>query len=371
MSAIASRWADTDDVVRLARGKWFTILHAECQELHEALSKPGRHVDCPLHGGKKDFRLRRDFEEEGRAHCSCGNFDGFHLLMQLNNYTFPEAVEAVRRIVAGPQADKIPVYRSYSRPSSTQRLKDDTRIKSTIQRWWNQSVPLDAPEAKAARLYFRNRKLGSVLMPLDDVGFHPALAYFDSDRKLIGEFPALISIIRMPDGRVSSVHRTYITHDGQKAFGGDEARKQYQSPSTNPVRGGAIRLDKEVGPILNLAEGLETALAVRALTGQPTWSTLNKELLRMVAIPEQVRLVVIWGDRDLSEGGQEAAIKLMDRIRESGKAAVVMLPPFNIPEGEKGVDWNDVVARLGLERTLQLPLLEQWQEGVSRYLQPA
>lgn len=58
--------------------------------------------------------------------------------------------------------------------------------------------------------------------------------------------------------------------------------------------------------------------------------------------------MIIWADRDASQAGQEAAIELMDRLRAEGRHVVVFLPPYHIPKGKKGIDWDDVVRSLGL-----------------------
>lgn len=367
-NALRKSYQMTEDAKVLARGHWNVILRVLCPELEAAQGRCGKHVDCPLpnHGGKGDFRLLRGYEDEGRAACTCGKYDGFHLIRLLRGWDFPETVRAVLDIVGGKYDD---VIKATPRPEPNRAKieKDDQHIKSTITQWWSEAMPLDAPEAKIARTYLKNRKVGEVLMPIDDIRFHPSLAYFGETREQIGRFPALIALVRRPNGSISTVHRTYLTPEGRKAFDGEQARKQYRAPSTSPVTGGAIRIDAEVGRVLNLAEGIETALAVRAITRQPTWSTLNKELLMKVEIPDQVELVSIWADKDRSRAGEEAAIKLMDKLRGQGRKAVVVVPPFSIPEDAKGVDWNDVVARLGRDWTADLDVVRQWSDGAATF----
>lgn len=357
----------TDRVRQDASGRWHEILHALAPEFDHALARPGRHVTCPFHGGKNDFRVVREVNEEGRAHCTCGHWDGFGLLMKARSWDFPTTVLRVEEVIGGHSEFKAPAPKPAMDP--VKQAAQDRKWIETMQRWWLQTVPLEHPLAKPARAYLKSRKIGSIELPLEDLGFHPELDYYDDDFKRVGRFPAIIAIVRTPDGRVSTVHRTYLTEDGRKAFEGEATRKQYKSPSTNPVQGGAIRLDKHVGPVLNLAEGIETALAVRAITGQPTWSTLNKELMKLTRVPAQTKLVTIWADRDAKHGGQMAAVDLMDRLRAAGTSAVVMLPPFSVPEGKKSLDWNDVVASVGLEEARNRPEIQQWLEGQAKFLQ--
>lgn len=363
----------TEEVKRLARGRWDIIFRALVPQIAPALERPGRHITCPFHGGKNDFRVANatsshpSYLEDGRCYCSCGTWDGFGMVMFANGWDFVRAKREIEAVLRGV---------GYSAPSPVIRVSryrenrshQDQRIRERIRRWWRETVPLDAPEAAPARRYFRNRQLGQVLMPIEDIGFHPGLEYFE-DSKLLGRYPALISIVRRPTGEVSTVHRTWLTTDGHKAPV-PEPRKQYSSPSNSPVMGSAIRLDKWESPVLHIAEGLETALAVRAImdNAHPVWSTLNKELLRGIELPDYVQLLVIWADRDASYGGQKAAIELMDRIRANGRWAVVMMPPYQIPEGAKGVDWNDVIAATGLEATRNLLQVVRLNQGIQSFL---
>jgi putative DNA primase/helicase len=357
----------TNEVRTAASGRWDLILARLVPEVADALARPGRHVTCPFHGGKGDFRVERDVADEGRAHCTCGHWDGFALVMKARGWDFNQSVAEVDAVIGGKGCVPIPNKPIQRITPEEQTKKNETWIRN-MQKWWRESVPLDHPSATPARRFLQSRKLGQIILPLDDLGFHPGLDYYDEDFNLVGRFPAIVAIVRMPDGRVSTVHRTYLTPEGAKAFEGEATRKQYKSPTTHPVQGGAIRLDKVVGPVLNLAEGIESALAARAITEQPTWSTLNKELLRIVRIPAQVKIVTIWADRDASYGGQEAAIALMDRLRGEGVSAVTMLPNFKIPAGAKSLDWNDVLATLGLQDTRNHFDVVRWARGQAEFL---
>ena len=67
--------------------------------------------------------------------------------------------------------------------------------------------------------------------------------------------------------------------------------------------GGAIGLATP-GPVLGVAEGIETALAVQLRTGMPVRSAVSAGLLARLEPPAGTSLVVIWADRDRSGAGE-------------------------------------------------------------------
>ena len=89
-----------------ARGRWLMLLLALAPELDEALAKPGRHVSCPVHGGRDGFRLFKDVDTSGGGICNtCGaSPDGFSLLQWLKGWNFPQALVAVGAALGGVAA---------------------------------------------------------------------------------------------------------------------------------------------------------------------------------------------------------------------------------------------------------------------------
>ncbi|MFB8831987.1 toprim domain-containing protein [Azotobacter sp. CWF10] len=98
---------------------------------------------------------------------------------------------------------------------------------------------------------------------------------------------------------------------------------------------------------MDVCEGLETALAVETATGLPVWPLVNAYLLEHFMPPPAISAVRIWADKDRKEGGQKAALALKKRLWEMGIKAQILLPWLPIPEGAKGVDWNDVLLERG------------------------
>ena len=94
--------------------------------------------------------------------------------------------------------------------------------------------------------------------------------------------------------------------------------------------------------MLALAEGPETALAVHLATGLPVWSCVNAYLLSQVAIPDRIKHVLIYADKDLSGTGQNAAIELHERLLHQKTLGAIRLPKANIPKDAKSIDWLDI-----------------------------
>jgi hypothetical protein len=236
-----------------------------------------------------------------------------------------------------------------------QVVEDDRRRKS-LKRISSESMPMTAPEAEPARLYFASRGLLFKEYP-SELRFHPNLAYFDEEvGKITGFYPGVIAIVRNLDGEPVTIHRIYLTAEGKKAPVAEE-KKMMSAPSNKPVSGSAIRLSQwAVGKTLHLAEGIETAVAVmlRVLACEDAqdhavWSTINATLLEAIHIPQGVEQVVIWADHDKSLAGVNHAKALKERLISQGIKASIFLPKGIIPDDKKGIDWLDKLKDHGLD----------------------
>ena len=88
---------DVKTVREAARGHWDAIFCALAPTLKAAMQRPGKHVPCPVHGGKDGFRLFADYQKAGSCVCNtCGTFrDGFAALEWLHGWSFAETLEKV------------------------------------------------------------------------------------------------------------------------------------------------------------------------------------------------------------------------------------------------------------------------------------
>jgi len=369
----------TEELTRSLRGRWPEALSAVVPELRPAIDAGHRrHVPCPYHqaqgASKPDFRVRRNFSETGGCYCTCSDDlgNGFNVIMHFRGCTFAQAKQMLIDHLGGStSASHIPVrYREEADPAVQEKKDADLRRK--ISRYWEEAYALDDPRAEPLRNWLATRHI-PLNMPPRDLRLHPSLGYYEGGQR-VGTFPTMLAMVRGVDGRTSTIHRTYLEPDGSsKARALIEreldARKLYPHPSTHPLTGAAIKFDHEPHPALNLAEGIESALAVRALAPLPTWSVISKDLLRLVTIPDYVRIVTVWADRDRSNAGQVAALELVDRLRACGVRAVAMLPPFQIGPDHKSMDWNDVLMQVGVEGARSSVYFQTWKSRLQRVLQ--
>jgi phage/plasmid primase-like uncharacterized protein len=130
-------------------------------------------------------------------------------------------------------------------------------------------------------------------------------------------------------GELCGMHLTVLLPDGSGRASKRLAR------GSHPL-GGSIRLFPfEASKPLALAEGIETALAVREATGWATWACVSAGGLAAVELPLEAREVVVAADHD--RAGLEAANALARRLLSEGRRVRLATPP------QAGADWLDML----------------------------
>lgn len=279
-------------------------------------------VPCCFHSGKKT-NLVIDLVD-GLFHCHvCGiGGDAIDYFRARTGKSFKDAVEALIGCTA-----RVAVYKPHPHPK-TQTI--NPYRKHLIDQVWCESVP-PLPDDRYLTI---TRALSLTVMP-HDLRYHPGLVYFDPETgENKGEYPAMVAAIRNPASEIVSVHRTFLTPDGEKAFG-PASKKIMASPISGITKGGAIRL-YPAGEVLGVTEGIETAIACQNQTGIPVWACVSAGGLETVVIPPEVREIVIFADNDASNRGQTAAIKLATRLVCEGKTVKILAP------SQLGTDWADI-----------------------------
>ncbi len=336
MSAIPQNRSslESDDVRQAARGRWLEILAQLAPELEPQMKRPGRHGRCPVHGGKDGFRLFRDVPETGGGICNtCGpRPDGFALLQWLKGWSFPETLEAVAGVIGASSQSNVVV------PVRPRIEVDFEARRRALAKVWREAVPITHPAAAPVRYYFRNRGLRrDMVFGLRDLKLHPHLPYWE-DHRIVGRYPALLALMRDNEGKVVSIHRTWL-HEGAKAP--VKHPRMLMKPVVPRIQGAAVRMTV-AGDSLGIAEGIETALAVRQKTGLPVWATTSWTFMIHFRPPPGIRRVIIWADLDRNGTGLAAADRLADSLKAAGIQAIIRVPEGPIPEGAKSLDWNDV-----------------------------
>jgi putative DNA primase/helicase len=141
----------------------------------------------------------------------------------------------------------------------------------------------------------------------------------------------MLAMVTDATGKPATIHKTYISTDGEKA----PVDKVRMFCAGAVPAGGAVRLAIP-GPVMGIAEGIETALAAMKMFGIPTWSALNAGGVERFEPPVETKRLVVFGDNDANGTGQRAAYALAARL--SGNFEIEV----RIPE-TPDTDWNDVL----------------------------
>ena len=205
---------------------------------------------------------------------------------------------------------------------------------------WNEAEPLGRADKDNPVVKYLSRR--GLAFSNDwgtlDLRSHSELEYWEQEEEgavLKGRWPAMLARVTDENGRLLSLHRTYVTEEGEKAP--VASPKKLMSGS---VEGGLVKLyPLGEGGELGIAEGIETAAAAHCLCGIPVWSAISVGgFQNLKAIPEGIVRLVIFGDNDKSFAGQAGAWALAARLRREYPDLEIAV---RIPEVE-GYDWNDV-----------------------------
>jgi putative DNA primase/helicase len=122
--------------------------------------------------------------------------------------------------------------------------------------------------------------------------------------------------------------------------------------------GGAVQLgDVGQNGVVGLAEGIETALSVtQACPALPVWAALSSGNLEQVALPSEIKRIVILADNDGEGAGLKAAQRAAERLGAEGRRAWIAHPP------DAGEDFNDLLQEQGSDVVRQVAeAATEWQ----------
>jgi len=232
--------------------------------------------------------------------------------------------------------------------STSVGCRDAALRRARLEQLWKQTT---TDRERIAR-YVEDRGLPPEVLnsvPLGVLRYYPALPYFDPEGKRRGDFPAIVARMTDVGGNGVTLHRTYLSPDGPgKLDLGDglSAKKLMTAVEDGGTKGASIKLNP-VRSVLGLTEGMETALAVMAATGQHVWAAGSAGGLESVELPTEVTQVHVWADRDPSGRGEQAAERAAARFQGESREVFI-----HVPAGPANKDWLDVYAAEGEEPLL-------------------
>ena len=317
-----------------ACGRWPQIL--------EAIGLPGSSLTkqskpCPACGGTDRFSFT-DNHGSGSFVCRAierQGGDGFELVMHFLDCDLRGALGAVADALGGHACQ-----RTQSAPVAPSPARDDGE---SLRRIWSEASPIRTGDPVWSYLETRGIRLDVVPRVLR---YHPALPYWLTGGEhpvRLGAFPAMLAVVQGKEGRTVAIHRTYLQANGEKADLRDPATgerlpvKKLKTRCDGVMPGSAVRLFDPVDGRLVVTEGIETALAVRLVSGAAVWACVSASGLASVVLPPEVREVFVAGDNDGNHAGQRAAGVLAERVRKEGRTVEVLFP------STPGLDWLDVL----------------------------
>jgi len=254
--------------------------------------------------------------------------------------------------------------------------KEVARRRGVQIKMWQEAKPWNHPDAKGMQLYFERRGLKiEDTHGLPNFRLHPGLNYRPQlGGKVLGKFPAILIPVMDSNKELLYLKRIFITHDGEKApmpTGASDCKQAmpwikrglqhfgllYQAP-------GSTKYD--------VGEGFELMFAVSLLRDSLSHNVIsadNAAILPNVFIPGNATEVNVWVDKDVSGIGRTNAEALKSRLLKERPMVKVNLfeTRETIPEGSKGVDWEDVIVSRGIldhPRWYRMSLLQATEKSL-------
>ncbi|WP_347279541.1 primase-helicase zinc-binding domain-containing protein, partial [Plasticicumulans sp.] len=267
---------DFNAVRTAATGRWPALLVA-CGI--DAAHLTGRHGPCPGCGGRDRFRYD-DRDGNGTWLCSAGGGaplagDGFALLAHVHGWTATECLLAVADALGLREGRPLPPVQPRRPAAAAPDPAATERTRARFNRLWREAVALDRADAEPGRRYLAARGLSALAERQDwpaDVRLHPAAPYWltgpDGRPQRVAETPALVALVRGPDGTPSGLHFTWLRADGSgksaltDGAGNPLPARKLRLLAHGAGAGAAVRLYPP-GERLAIGEGIETALACR------------------------------------------------------------------------------------------------------------
>lgn len=264
--------------------------------------------------------------------------DALGMVCHLRQCGTAEALEwATAWLGAAPAPAIQPRTAAAEAPSADAAERSDAAV-----RMWLDAEPALAGTPAARYLAARGIDLAALGRQPRCLRFAPALWNRETDRR----WPAMVAAITAGDGEHIGTHRTWLAQDGAGVW--RKAPLNTPKMSFGRVAGGAIRLwrgasrrplrQAPVDDRVVIAEGIETALAIAlAVPGYRVLAAVSLGNLGGVALPPQLRHVILAADNDPGDAARRAFQRAVEQHLAAGRSVRVARP-------EVGKDFNDVLA---------------------------
>jgi len=205
-----------------------------------------------------------------------------------------------------------------ARPSS-----DEARTARAVEIWREGHDPVGTLVDR----YLASRGLVLPERGVEVLRFHPRCPWGDKASGRTIFVPAMVAAMRSVVGdRITAVHRTRLTDDGQKV----------DRRMLGPARGSAVKLDPDDMATMGLAvgEGVETCLAARQLGIRPAWALTSAGAMAILPVLPGIEALTLLGERDPASA--RAVDACASRWHAAGREVIVIEPMT-------GSDLNDAL----------------------------
>lgn len=240
-----------------------------------------------------------------------------------------QGLRAAFGLDAGPREHKAP-----AKPKALPDPKAEAGRASKLalaQRIWDTARSLI--DGDPVTTYLRGRRIGPPYRSA--LRYHPSAPIMEGG----GQHPAMIALISHANGNCTGIHLTYLATGGAGKAAGLRSGKKMLGSVT-----GAACWPNMICERMAIAEGIESAIAVERLHRLPCIAALAAGNLHRVALPPQVRKLVIVADQEPSGKGLEAAHRAIAHYRRLGIRVEAIAPPM--PPGAAKWDAADELVRV-------------------------
>jgi putative DNA primase/helicase len=330
--------------LQLSPGQWHSLF-LEYGINEKSLT--GNAAPCPICGGTDRFTFDN---KRGRGDWVCRKCnngspaagDGLQLICRAAGVSFRELANKLEGRPATSFASATP--RQADHPARTS-ISDAAHKAARLERIWRNAEPLRIGDR--VMRYLEARVPGLNAGRSSELRL-ATLPYCLDRTTVIGHYPAIVSRYLLPDGRVATLHRTYLDPSKDRkavivSSDGEILESKKNEVRAHELKGGAVRMMAPVDGEIGVAEGLETAYAAWMIFGVPMWWTLNRVQLAQFVVPEGlgIKRVHIFADFDAVDPkthkspGMADALTLQKRLRAEGYSVVLHRPR------SRGTDFAD------------------------------